>query len=210
MYGLVLSSAPVTEPVSLTELKTWLRRDDSDDDTAITALGAAARRLVENRLGRQLVTATWVLTLDTFPRAGGWAFLESPMIFPDPHTIRLPKAPLQSVQSVEYYDLGDNLLTLASTVYDVDIRTDPGRILLAQNQVWPVTRFKPGAVRVTFTAGYGGASSVPEQVKTAIKMTAAFWYENRGEAIESAGVALPLAVETILANEWNGELEYGL
>lgn len=180
--------------------------DETAENDLITSLGSAARVLVERLTGRQLVTATWLLSLDAFPRGGGWAFLDSPMILPDPHTIRIPKCPLQSVSSVQYYDLGDTLQTLASTVYDVDARTDPGRIVLAMNQVWPVTRLKPGAVRVTFVAGYGAASSVPETLKTAIKLTVASWFENRGEA----GHSLPEGVRTLLACEWNGELEYGL
>lgn len=208
MYGLTLTSAPAEEPVTTAELKLWLRQEETDDDTLIASLGAAARSLVEKLCGRQLVTASWRLSLDSFPWPGGWQYLEAPMVYPDPHTIRIPKAPLQSVASVQYYDLGGTLQTLASTVYDVDTATDPGRILLAMNQVWPVARLRPGAVRVNFTAGYGAASAVPESLKTAIKVAAAWLYENRGEAFDPTSARLPLAVESLMFAEWNGELEY--
>lgn len=148
------------------------------------------------------------MTLDAFPWPGGWQYLEAPAVFPDPHTIRLPKAPLQSVQSVEYYDLGGTLRTLATTVYDVDEDEDPGKVSLAMNQVWPVTRLRPGAVRINFTAGYGAAAAVPETLKTAIKVATAWLYENRGEAFDVSNARLPLAVETLMFAEWNGALEY--
>lgn len=208
MYGLTLTSAPAVEPVTTAELKAWLRQEETADDTLIASLGAAARTLVEQLTGRKLITSSWRMTLDAFPWPGGWQYLEAPAVFPDPHTIRLPKAPLQSVQSVEYYDLGGTLRTLATTVYDVDEDEDPGKVSLAMNQVWPVTRLRPGAVRINFTAGYGAAADVPESLKTAIKIATAWLYENRGEAFDVSNARLPLAVETLMFAEWNGALEY--
>jgi len=208
MYGLTLASAPASEPVTLAELKSWLRVETTADDSDITALGLAARRLVESYLGRQLVTATWRLTLDGFPWPGGWAYLEAPTLFPDPHTIRIPKAPLQSVSTVEYYDLGGTLNTLDAATYNVDAASDPGRIILAMGKVWPVTKLMPAAVQITFVAGYGAAASVPEEVKLAIKMLAAHWYERRGD--DGTQEELPLAVKSLLGLNWNGEREYGL
>lgn len=207
MYGLQLVTGPSEEPVSLAELKAWLRIEHTADDTLISALGAAARGLLERLFGRQLVTATWRLTMDGFPWPNGWQLIESPIIWPDPHTIRIPRAPLQSVTSITYYDLGDNLLTLAASTYDVDTIHDPGRVNLAMNKVWPVTRLKPGAVRVLFAAGYGAASAVPEEIKTAIKLTVAQWYEHRGE--DGSTQDLPPAAKALLQSCWNGELEYG-
>lgn len=209
MYGLSLVSPPAEEPVTTQELKDWLRLETSADDALVASLGKAARSLVERLTGRQLVTASWLMTLDAFPWPGGWEFLERPGLFPDPHQIRLPKAPLQSVSSVTYYDMGDVLRTLDTSVYVVDAATDPGRILLAMAKVWPVTRLKPGAVRVTFTAGYGAASAVPEELKLAIKLAVAWWYEHRGDDLAAAPTKLPLAVESLLWATWNGEREYG-
>jgi len=206
VYGLTLVAAPAEEPLTTAELKAWLRQDHSADDALIAGLGVGARALVEKLSGRQLVTATWKLTLDRFPYPGGWEFLEAPSLFPDPHTIRMPKAPLASVTWVKYYDLGSNFLTLDASVYDVSAATDPGRIFLAMNKVWPVTRLRPEAVQVQFVAGYGDAGDVPEEVKIAIKMTVAHWYENRGEADMTD---LPMGAKSLLNLIWNGELEYG-
>lgn len=209
MYGLTLVSAPAAEPLTTAELKAWLRVDHSSDDTTIAALGAAAREMCERLTGRAFVTQTWRLTLDAFPYAWtGWGGVRNtPPADLAAWSIRLPKAPLQSVSSIEYHDLADALQTLASTAYDVDAAHDPGRVSLAFGQVWPVTRPKPGAVRITFVAGYGAAAAVPEGIKTAIRFAVASWYENRGEV---AGMEeLPPASKALLRAFWNGEQEYG-
>mgnify|MGYP000875925253 CR=1 FL=1 len=112
MYSLQQTAAPAEEPVSLTEAKLWLRVETSADDSLISSLVTAARGMVEKLAGRQLVTAQWVLRLDTFPYPNGWWILAYPGLFPDPMTIRVPKAPLQSVEGITYYDLGGTLQTL--------------------------------------------------------------------------------------------------
>lgn len=208
MYGLTLTSAPASEPLSVSELKGWLRQDGEDDDALITSLGSAARDMAEKLTGRAFVTQSWLLSMDGFPWPGGWQYLQNPIVWPDPHTIRMPKAPLVSVSGVQYYDLGNVLRTLDPATYDVDAATDPGRISLSMNMTWPVTRLRPGAVRIAFTAGYGDASAVPDIAKQAIRFAVSFWYENRGD---DAGVMadLPPASKALLAALWNGEMEYG-
>lgn len=205
-WGLTLLSPPASEPVSLPEAKDWMRVDIGDDDALIQSLVTAARQHAEDLLGRQFVTATWRLSLDCFPGGrAGWGALLAPWAW-DRAMVRLPKAPLQSVSSATYYDLAGTLQTLPATAYDADPASDPGRLSLAFGQSWPVTRPMPGAVRIDFVAGYGAAAQVPEGIKTAIKLLAAHWYENR-EAVVTGTIAskIPLAVESLLASQSNGE-----
>ncbi len=213
MYGLVQTSAPAFEPVSIDGpdgLRSWCRQDSTVDDDLIITLGRVARGMIEKLAGRQLVTATWRMTLDWFPGYGGWqGLLDGGLyVMPDQWTIRLPRAPLQSVTSVTYYDLANVQQTLASTVYDVDAATDPGRLSLAQYQIWPITRVRPGAVQVTFQAGYGTASAVPDEYKQAIRFAVGQWYEHRGD--DAAMGDLPAACKMLIQTMWNGELEYGV
>jgi uncharacterized phiE125 gp8 family phage protein len=209
-YGLTLVTPPACEPVTVAELREWCRVDGAAHDAVLAGLAAAARDLVEKLTGRALVTQTWRLSLDGFPWPGGWQVIRNPSVWPDPHTIRVPKAPLQSVASVTYYDMADALQTLSPAVYDVDAASDPGRVTLALGKTWPVTRPKPGAVRVTFVCGYGPLA-VPESVKTAIKLTAAQWFENREASVTGTiATELPWAARQLLASAWNGELEYGM
>src|SRR5947209_120844 len=130
MYGLKLLSGGSSGMITVGDLKAWLRQDQAADDTLVMGLGDAATGTVERLIGRQLVTAQWVMTLDGFPYPGGWQALESPGVWPDPHTILIPKAPLQSVESIQFYDYGGTLRTLDAAVYDVDPAHDPGRVTL--------------------------------------------------------------------------------
>lgn len=177
-----LSSAPASEPITTAEAKTHLRIDSSDDDTYIDTLIEAARRHVESFTNRALITQTWELYLDDFP-----------------NEILLPKPELVSVSSITYTDTAGASQTLSTDVYQVDTDHLPGRIFLKYGQTWPAVQEIPKAVKVTYVAGYGAASAVPQSIKTAIKILVAHWYENREPVIVGTNVAsVPLSVEYLL------------
>lgn len=211
MYGLVQITPPTEEPVSLAEAKAWLRLDAADDDRLVLGLIATARAVVEQLYGRQLVTATWKLTLDRFPGGtsgweqvarglSGWAGYLPALL--------LPRPPLQSVSHVKYLDGAGVEQTLASTAYAVDAIQQPGRLALAYGQSWPVPLEAPGAVRITYVAGHGGAAQVPPDVKTALLMAVARLYERRGDE-DGPPEALPRATRLLLDASWHGALEVG-
>ncbi len=183
--ALSLVTAPAAEPVSLAEAKAHLRVDITEDDSLITALITAARQHAEAITRRQLVTATWDLTLD------GW---------PDGDTILMPLPPLQGVTSITYKDSGETVYALLATDYIVDKAEEPGRIVLAYGKTWPSAALYPAAaITVRFTAGYGDAAAVPQAIKQAILLLVAHWYENREATIGGAiQREIPFAVEALL------------
>lgn len=168
--SLVQTIAPTEEPVSVAEAKAHcnIESDFTEDDTLIEALIAAARESCEAKTGRQLVGATYVLRLSGFPCGD---------------EIELPKPPLGSVTGITYVDTDGTTQTLSTDVYEHDPYTTPGRIVLKYAQVWPSTRDQRNAVAITFEAGYGGASEVPNLLKQGVLMRIAHWYENREETI---------------------------
>jgi uncharacterized phiE125 gp8 family phage protein len=176
MYGLTLVTPPALEPVTLAEAKKWLKVDVSDDDDLISELITAARQAIEEEIGRQLITATWRLSPDG--------------LYAGP--IYLPRPPLQSVTSVQYYDAQGTLQTLATGDYQVNKDGLLGRLTPAVDAFWPCFQLnRSGAVQVTYVAGYGGTGvSVPGPIKTAIKLRVQVMYI-RGEKID------PLVQETI-------------
>jgi hypothetical protein len=211
MIGLSVTSGPAVEPVTLAEAKAWMRIDHDSDDTLITSILKAARKQCEIQGGVTFTTTSWLLTLDRFPgvpTGRGWGgVLSVPFDF-ERCTVRIPGPPLIAVQSIQYLDTNGDLQTLDTSTYVVDAASSPGRVSLAQYKIWPVTRIAPGAVRIAFTAGFGDASAVPEDYKTAIKLLAAHWYENREAANMDDRVKtaiLPLAVDMILQAQGNGE-----
>lgn len=162
---LQLVTPPSGEPVSLAEAKLHLRVDVDDDDALISSLIATARQAAETLTGRQLISARWKLVLDAFP----WG------------EILLAKCPVQSIVSIQYLDMNGLSQMLPSSDYVVDTACEPARITPVFGKTWPPTLPQIGAVTVTFDAGYGAASAVPEGLKSWIKLRVGSLYAHREE-----------------------------
>jgi uncharacterized phiE125 gp8 family phage protein len=169
-----LSIGPTIEPVTEAELVGHLQYGEGGipDDQLGTArvLLSAARQWVENRLQRQLITATWIAYLERF----------------EPSFQIAAKLPIIAVSSIQYYDVANTLQTVAASVYQVDAISPnrPARICTVSGQSWPLTYDRMNAVQVTFTAGYGATREhVPLGIRHAILMVAADWWVNREETV---------------------------
>lgn len=192
-FGLTVSTAATSEPVTVSEVKAQARISLDIDDTFIEAKIKSARELCEVYIKRAFVSRTLRLTLERFP--SGWFYL--------------PRPPLVSVTSIKYYDENGTQQTLSSANYIVDAYTEPGRITPAYNVSWPSIREQVNSIEVLYVAGYGAASAVPQSIKDAISMTVTNWYENRGESPAAASpdilddMKLPRAAKALLrANAW--------
>jgi uncharacterized phiE125 gp8 family phage protein len=200
--GLVLITAPVTEPVTLAEAKLQARVDwsggscggsaggGSSDDTLITALITAAREYVEVVTRRALVTQTWDYVLDEFPGVD---------------YVRLPLPPLQSVTSITYKVKAGTVLTFAAANYVVATGSEPGKVILVSGCGWPSAElYRADPIRIQFVAGWTGVApnTVPVVIKQAILLLVGHLYENREAVAEVRGGALteiPLGVDALLA-----------
>ena len=182
-----LVTAATTEPVTIQDLKDQLRIDENTEDTYLGGLLKAATRYVERVSDRQLINATWRLSLDEFPC---WE-------------IRVPKPPLSSVSSITYVNSTGGNTTVASSDYTADTYSEPGLITPVFNATWPSPRYQNNAVTVTYVAGYGASQgSVPDTYKHAIKMLAGHWYENRESVlIGSISKELDFAVTNLIGAE---------
>lgn len=182
---LVLHSAPATEPVTLSEAKSHLRIDDTSEDTLITALISAARQVCENITRRAFVTQTYRLYINNFPFS---------------RRIVLPRAKLQSVTHIKYYDVNGNLQTLSDTNYYVDTYSEPGEVYLKDEFTWPIVQSgRINAVEIEYVVGYGVAANVPEAIKSAIKIYIAHLFEHREPIITGTSQSnVPMSVEYIL------------
>lgn len=192
-YGLTLYAPPAEEPVALGEAKAHLRIEHNDEDGVIAGLVKAAREFVEERVGRQLMTATWDITLDEFPCSR--------------RPIKLPRWPTQSVASITYRDTAGDLQTWDSANYRVDTSREPARVAPAYGVSYPITIHELAAVTIRAVAGYTSAAAVPQSAKQAILLLVAHWHENREAG--NAGVVNPevlLSVDSLLrlldSGEW--------
>jgi uncharacterized phiE125 gp8 family phage protein len=191
MYGLTVTVQPTEEPITREEAKANLRFPFDTEELRIEALIKAARVYCETVTGRAFCTQTLRLNLDNFPC----------------DMIRLPKAPIQSVTGITYYDTTNQSQTLSSSLYQSDLTSLPARIAPVDGSVWPLTYSRMSAVSVTYVAGYGAASAVPETIKQAMHLLVAHWFVNREAAGDSrVEKVTAMAVKNLLAAEWVGDM----
>jgi uncharacterized phiE125 gp8 family phage protein len=176
-----LVTPPAEEPVTLIEAKLHLRVDFDDDDTLIASLITAARQAAETLTGRQFITARWKQVLDCFPGPSLMGVPAGQAFTLPGHAILLAKAPVQSVVSINYLDMGSVSQTMPALSYTVDAACEPARITPVFGQIWPICLPQIGAVSVTFDVGYGTAAQVPEGIKSWIKLRVGSLYAHREE-----------------------------
>ena len=185
-----LITAAASEPLQVEEVKTHARIFIANDDLYIKNLITLAREYCETICNRALLTSTWELYLRSFPPSD---------------TIYIPKGQLQAVNSLTYYDVSSNPATFSSALYDVDTVSEPGCLRLGYQRVWPILVLRPtNAVVLNFTAGWTSAAAVPMQIKQAMLLLAAHWYENREAIIvgrtTTISSELKYTVDALLAN----------
>lgn len=169
-YALRTITPPPYEPLSDDEAQRHLRMDDpiSQDDAdeqlaERTAMVKAAREWFEDFTGLALIRQTLEMSIDGWPSCG---------------YVELPRSPLISLDSIKYTDSDGVEQTWASTNYQADLYSVPGRIYIAYNGSVPSYRADLNSWRVRFTAGYavtaeteaGYRANVPEQAKLAMKV----------------------------------------
>lgn len=182
-------TAPAIEPVKVETIKRDLRIDADlvDHDLLIDSLITAARRWIERRARRALISQTLRLSLDEWPETD---------------RIVLPRPPLQSITSIKYYDSTGADNTFSTGSYFADTDSEPGRAVLAYGESWPDADLRPAAaIRIDYLAGYGATEeTIPAEYVNAIRMLVAGWYETP-EAIATSGAVpqpVPFGVESML------------
>lgn len=153
----LLLVAPTVEPLDLEEVKKQRRFSITSLDTRFDKWISAARQQFEQQTGLQLITATRVFLMERFP-------LQS--------VIRFWRAPVQSVSDVSYLDDSGTLQMMSASDYEVyppyvsKDTVHPGGIQLVANASWPTSLDRPGAVRITYQAGFGNVpADVPELIR---------------------------------------------
>lgn len=171
---LVLVTPSTWEPVSLPEMKTWLKVEEEEvlEDSLIESLIKTARFRYEEWTQRSLPHQVFDYVMDEDPSVNGY--------------IQVPRSPLVSAASIKGYtdtDATDSGGTAMSTSgYYVDTASEPGRLVPFGGFTFPTATRVVNSTIVRFTAGYSsGSSGVPEVAKTTLKKMVARAYEFRGD-----------------------------
>ncbi|WP_040676142.1 head-tail connector protein [Nitrobacter sp. Nb-311A] len=174
--------APAEMPVTLAEAKAHLRVDHDDQDDLITAQIKAATAWFDGYsgiLGRALITQTWRQDFASFT-----------------DRLNLPLSPVISLVGVTYYDTDNLQQTLEAGSYELFADARGAYVTLRPGQVWPVTFYRPDAVTVTFTAGFGAAADVPEPIRQAILLIVQRLFDGTDTSID---VAIDRTVHALIA-----------
>jgi uncharacterized phiE125 gp8 family phage protein len=182
---LKLVTAPTVTPFHLTEAKEHLRVFTSDDDFYIQSLIDAVVSAAENITRRSLFTTTWDLVLDEFPY---FEFL-------------LPRAPAQSVTHIKYLDGNGDQQTIDASDYQVDVISEPARVIPAPSLSWPVTESgRINSVELRFVAGWAKRFDLPAGLRQAMFFHLSHLYDIREPVVVGTTVsAVPLTLEAMYA-----------
>lgn len=190
MAGLKVTTEPTAEPLSLQEVKEYLRVDDSTDERVVQPLIIAARQFAEEHMNRALMQQTFTLSLDTVldTESPLWEGMRTaPDINYHKNYVVLPKSPVISVTSVKTYDDSDTATTMAASKYYVDTAREPARVVLRTGETFPSALRVANAIEVVYVAGYTTAYTVPEPIRLGMLQHIAYMYEHRGDMYEAQG-----------------------
>ena len=174
-----VTTEPASEPLTLTEVKNYLKVDFSDDDDLLNMLITAARQWVEKHCNIGLLPQTITEVFDRWPTARSW---------------ELSVSPLRAVSAISYKDSAGNVQTWASGNYIVDSYTQPARVQSGYSVTFPTLYDEINSVSAVYTTGWDDADDLPAPIKQAMLLTIADAYENRENYIKK----MPTAAEYIL------------
>ena len=175
MSGLIMPlSQPTVEPVAVSDLMVQCGISAYSDpvlskqqNDRLSGLIVAARVACENYVKRAFVSRMFLLKLDSF---SGYDLRYDCPQFP---AIDLTMLPFQAIDTVYYVDVAGDVQKLSLDIsygnvsssdlygYQLERGSDsvPARILPVWARPWPPTRRVPGAVGVSFRAGYGAPAT---------------------------------------------------
>ena len=201
-----VSTAPTESIVLLSDVKKHLYVDTNDDDAMIQRFIGMAERYVGHWTQRALDPTEYKFYLDDFPsRSSRSGHNHHDSI--DGITVnaggmmRLPVSPVRSIVSIQYNDTDGAQQTLATSVYQSDIVSEPTRILPKPSQSWPATDQTLNNVIVTFNAGYvdlANLRSKKPELEQAVFLLVGEWYENRENATDAKLEQIPTGISNLL------------
>lgn len=153
-----------------------------DDDLILGFLDAAVAH-AEAFTGLSIAIRTYEVALDTFPLRSG--------------AIEIPNPPLLTIEAFTTGDGTD--IAEVTTDFLVDDYSQPARLRPVGS--WPSVTESPNTIRIRYTAGYmldSDGLGIPKNIKQAIMLTMADWYNNREDSNDKQTFTLTNGAEAIL------------
>jgi hypothetical protein len=190
------NAAIVADTTFLAAVKSFLKIDNTDDDTLIKALIQVATERLEKECNLKFITQKWDIYYDAFSykkakddwwdgtREGALAQFTSNI-----ETLELPFGPCSAISAFKTFadDGSDTSSTFASTNYQLDTNSATPRVGLRSGCSWPSTLLRPfnGIKLEECTFGFASTfAAIPDALAHAVKLTVAKLYENRGDVTD--------------------------
>jgi hypothetical protein len=184
--NLICLKPPLQEPISLEQLKNFLKIDDYNEDSLLEDLLKAARQFVEDFTERSLLEQQWRFTFSycaekpyTLTRGSPPGTPLLSLLRPKNPSVelRLLRTPILAINKIYFQGEDSTIYPLQKTEYQIEV--DYCSTLLTLHSIRNHYRFQ---LVVEYTAGYGAQpQDVPAIFLQAILMKCAEWYENRGD-----------------------------
>ncbi len=179
---LTLVTPPGVLPVTLDMAKAYLKVDGTDEDVLIEALIAAATSRIEFECDLALITQQWSLYRDRWPGCG---------------ILEIPLHPVQAVEEIRILT-AEGLVTADSAFYETDLSGRPARLRALPG--FPREAEGLNVLEVRIRAGFGDApEDVPADLRQAILLVVAHWFENREGLDGRKGTGLPAEARRLMA-----------
>ncbi len=200
-----VTSAAGDDPISLKDTKDFLRIDSAitEDDALIQSLIKAAVIDGEKFCNRVFVTRTFLGKFQQLDRSQfeEWPFVQirrAPLITVSPAT-----SPITSVQVM----FGDVLVDVDADDWQLK-ETHAFSRLLFVDSTFSIDNV-PYPLEIAFTAGYGDAKDVPDDIKTALLQHVLYLYENRGDVQPEGKLTMPMVTKAIYTGNYRILNTYG-
>lgn len=149
---------PVVEPLTLDEVKVYLRVDSNHEDALLDGLIKTARCMIEDYTGLALITQTCRVWVGVYEKYQDW--------------VNLPKAPFQDLILPPMILQGG--LSTRIQGYRIDRSRPQARLFFSSFMDTELT------MEIDYRCGYGDApESVPDPLRQAMLLLIADLYENR-------------------------------
>jgi hypothetical protein len=195
--GFQLVTAPTNSPITVADVKSFLKVDNNEEDVILDLYISAAVNVAQNYTGKAFITQTRKLQLDCLPDGEyrdynltnpwqGQGSANRTPFYPYDNFIELPYKPILTVTSIVFTATDNTTSTFSSTNYYVDTVT--GRVILNDGATWDVALRNKASVAVTYTCGYGAtADLVPADIRMALLQHVADMYNCRSVCGMSCG-----------------------
>ena len=172
MSGRYLKRSEIlSSPLTVMDLKNYLRIDHDDEDDFIASLILTAHQMVENFTHVILSPQDFSLFYDEMPCA----------------EIVFAKSPILAVEGVRVYSADTHFVSFdAAADFTLDLSGHWARLVLGENIRAQTNLRVLNAVEIRFKAGFADEAKIPAPMIQAIRMMVAYLYNHRGdEALEA-------------------------